>query len=72
MPSVSELTEFEGQSRDYLNAFNSGDYEKVASYWTDDAVSCPPMGEEIRGRAAARATRGLTALRPSQFPRTCS
>jgi uncharacterized protein (TIGR02246 family) len=40
--------------RDYLDAFNSGDYEKVASYWTDDAVSCPPMGEEIRGRAALR------------------
>lgn len=40
--------------RDYLDAFNSGDCEKVASYWTDDAVSCPPMGEEIRGRAALR------------------
>ena len=54
MPDVSEHAEFERQSRDYLDAFNSGDYEKVASYWTDDAVSCPPMGEEIRGRAALR------------------
>ena len=31
-----------------------GDYEKVVSYWTDNAVSYPPMGEEIRGRAALR------------------
>ena len=54
MPDVSEHAEFERQSKDYLDAFNSGDYEKVASYWTDDAVSCPPMGEEIRGRAALR------------------
>jgi uncharacterized protein (TIGR02246 family) len=52
VPNVSELTEFERQSRDYLDAFNSGDYEKVASYWTDDAVSCPPIGKEIQGRAA--------------------
>ena len=51
---VSEHVEFERQSRDYLDAFNSGDYERVAAYWTDDAVSCPPMGEEIRGRAALR------------------
>jgi uncharacterized protein (TIGR02246 family) len=51
---VSEHPEFEMGVRDYLDAFNSGDYEKVASYWTEDAVSCPPMGEEIRGRAALR------------------
>ena len=51
---VSEHPEFERGVRDYLDAFNSGDYEKVASYWTEDAVSCPPMGEEIRGRAALR------------------
>ena len=54
MADASEYAEFERQSRDYLDAFNSGDYEKVASCWTDDAVSCPPIGEEIRGRAALR------------------
>jgi uncharacterized protein (TIGR02246 family) len=54
MPDDSEHAEFEKGMRDYLDAFNSGDYEKVASYWTEDAVSCPPMGEEIRGRAALR------------------
>ena len=54
MPDVSEHAEFERGVKDYLDAFNSGDYEKVASYWTDDAVSCPPIGEEIRGRAALR------------------
>jgi uncharacterized protein (TIGR02246 family) len=54
MPDLSEHAEFERGVKDYLDAFNSGDYEKVASYWTDDAVSCPPIGEEIRGRAALR------------------
>ena len=54
MPDLSEHAEFERGMKDYLDAFNSGDYEKVASYWADDAVSCPPIGEEIRGRAALR------------------
>jgi uncharacterized protein (TIGR02246 family) len=54
MAGISERAEFERQAADYLAAFNSGDYEKVASYWTEDAVSCPPVGEEIRGRAALR------------------
>ena len=38
--------------QDYLRAFNSGDYRRVASHWTEDAVHQPPMGPEIRGRAA--------------------
>ncbi len=38
--------------QDYLRAFNAGDYKRVASYWTEDAVHLPPMGGEIRGRAA--------------------
>ena len=38
--------------QDYLRAFNAGDYRRVASYWTEDAVHLPPMGPEIRGRAA--------------------
>ena len=38
--------------QDYLRAFNAGDYRRVASYWTEDAVHQPPMGPEIRGRAA--------------------
>lgn len=54
MPDISDREKLEIGAQDYLDAFNSGDYEKVASYWTDDAVSCPPMGEEIRGRAAIR------------------
>ena len=37
---------------DYLRAFNAGDYRRVASYWTEDAVHLPPVGPEIRGRAA--------------------
>ncbi len=48
------MEEFTRQANDYLDAFNSGDYEKIASYWAADAVSCPPMGEEIRGRSSLR------------------
>jgi len=38
--------------QDYLRAFNSGAYIRVASYWAEDGVHLPPMGPEIRGRAA--------------------
>jgi uncharacterized protein (TIGR02246 family) len=37
---------------DYLSAFDAGDFETVASYYTDDVVSRPPTGGEIRGREA--------------------
>lgn len=48
----SEQASFDETIRDYLRAFNSGDYKRVASYWTEDAVHLPPIGGEIRGRAA--------------------
>jgi uncharacterized protein (TIGR02246 family) len=51
-PEESEQARFDEMIRDYLEAFNSGDYKRVASYWTEDAVHLPPMGGEIRGRAA--------------------
>ena len=54
MEDVHQHPEFERQAKEYLDAFNSGDFDKVAFYWTEDAVSCPPVGEEIRGRAALR------------------
>ena len=54
MEDVRQHPEFDRQAREYLDAFNSGNFDKVASYWTEDAVSCPPVGEEIRGRAALR------------------
>ena len=54
MGTASEGTELDRQIRDYLDAFNSGDAERVAYYWTEDAVSCPPVGDEVRGRAALR------------------
>ena len=38
--------------QDYLRAFNAGDYKRVASYWAEDGVHLPPMGPEVRGRAA--------------------
>ena len=50
--SRTEEEIFEEGIQDYLKAFNAGDYRRVASYWTEDAVHLPPMGGEIRGRAA--------------------
>ena len=50
--SRTEEEIFEEGIQDYLKAFNAGDYRRVASYWTEDAVHQPPMGPEIRGRAA--------------------
>ena len=50
--SRTEEEMFDEGIQDYLKAFNAGDYRRVASYWTEDAVHQPPMGPEIRGRAA--------------------
>jgi uncharacterized protein (TIGR02246 family) len=51
-PEENEQAKFDAMIREYLEAFNSGDYKRVASYWAEDAVHLPPMGGEIRGRAA--------------------
>ena len=40
---------FEARVDAYLEAFDAGDWETVASHYTDDVVSCPPSGAEIRG-----------------------
>jgi len=40
---------FEAVIAAYLEAFDAGDYETVASHYADDVVSCPPSGGEIRG-----------------------
>jgi uncharacterized protein (TIGR02246 family) len=50
--SITEEAKLDEGIRDYLNAFNTGDFQRVASYWTEDAVHLPPIGPEIRGRAA--------------------
>jgi uncharacterized protein (TIGR02246 family) len=51
LPTTDEAS-FNEMIRDYLEAFNSGDAERVASHWAEDGVHQPPMGPEIRGRAA--------------------
>jgi uncharacterized protein (TIGR02246 family) len=50
-----EKESFDRVIQDYLDAFNSGDYRRVASYWAEDAVHVPPIGGEIRGRDALEA-----------------
>ncbi|MCG6948077.1 MAG: SgcJ/EcaC family oxidoreductase [Acidobacteria bacterium] len=43
---------FDEMIQDYLQAFNDGDFKRVASYWAEDGVHQPPMGPEVRGREA--------------------
>jgi uncharacterized protein (TIGR02246 family) len=50
--SRTEEHDFNEMIQDYLEAFNAGDYRRVASYWTEDAVHLPPIGPEVRGRGA--------------------
>jgi uncharacterized protein (TIGR02246 family) len=50
--SKTEESKFDEMIQDYLSAFNSGDFRRVASYWAEDAVHLPPIGPEVRGRAA--------------------
>jgi len=50
--SGTEEAKFDEMIQDYLEAFNAGDYRRVASHWAEDGVHQPPMGPEIRGRAA--------------------
>jgi len=50
--SGKEDPKFDEMVRDYLEAFNAGDYQRVASHWSEDGVHQPPMGPEVRGRAA--------------------
>ena len=50
--SDTEAAMIDEMIQDYLRAFNDGDYRRVASYWTEDAVHLPPMGPEVRGRNA--------------------
>ena len=48
----TERANFDEMIQDYLEAFNAGDYRRVASHWAEDAVHLPPIGPEVRGRAA--------------------
>lgn len=48
----TEESKVDEMIQDYLSAFNSGDFRRVASYWAEDAVHLPPIGPEVRGRAA--------------------
>jgi uncharacterized protein (TIGR02246 family) len=50
--SGTDEAKFDEMIQDYLDAFNEGDYRRVASYWAEDAVHLPPIGPEVRGRAA--------------------
>ena len=50
-PKTDE-TSFNEMIQDYLEAFNEGDARRVASHWAEDGIHQPPMGPEVRGRAA--------------------
>ena len=39
----------------YTEAWNKGDLDAFASFWTEDGILWSALGEELRGRAAIRA-----------------
>jgi uncharacterized protein (TIGR02246 family) len=66
---------FDEMIQDYIEAFNAGDFRRVASYWTEDAVHVPPIGPEIRGRTALeefyRQTHEAMKARLSEYSYEC-
>jgi uncharacterized protein (TIGR02246 family) len=42
-------------SREWAQAANGDDVERIVSYWAEDAVVLPPDQEAVRGREAIRA-----------------
>jgi ketosteroid isomerase-like protein len=50
----------------FTNAFSSGDWDTVVSFYADDAVVLPPHGEIARGPAGARQAFAMLApMRPN-------
>jgi uncharacterized protein (TIGR02246 family) len=46
--------EIEAVNRDYCDAYNAGDVEKLLTFLTDDALTLSPDQAPVRGRAAHR------------------
>ncbi len=51
-PAVAQKAEIEAVNAKWVELFNKGDFEGVASLYTDDATAFPPGSGMVKGRAA--------------------
>jgi uncharacterized protein (TIGR02246 family) len=51
-PSFGQKAEIEAVNMKWVEMFNKGDFEGLASLYTDDAVALPPGSAFVKGRAA--------------------
>jgi uncharacterized protein (TIGR02246 family) len=51
-PAAAQKAEIEAVNAKWIELFNKGDFDGVASLYTDDAVAFPPGSAMVKGRAA--------------------
>ncbi len=51
-PAVAQKAEIEAVNAKWVELFNKGDFDGVASLYTDDATAFPPGSGMVKGRAA--------------------
>ena len=59
--SGMEEAKFDEMIQDYTEAFNAGDYRRVASHWAEDGVHLPPTAQ--RFAAGPCSTRSVASAR---------
>ena len=51
-PAVAQKAEIEAVNAKWVELFNKGDFDGIASLYTDDATAFPPGSGMVKGRAA--------------------
>ena len=51
-PAVAQKAEIESMNAKWVELFNKGDFDGIASLYTDDATAFPPGSGMVKGRAA--------------------
>ena len=51
-PAVAQKAEIEAMNAKWVELFNKGDFDGIASLYTDDATAFPPGSGMVKGRAA--------------------
>jgi uncharacterized protein (TIGR02246 family) len=54
-PAVGQKAEIEAMNAKWIELFNKGDFDGIASLYTDDATALPPGSGMVKGRAAVGA-----------------
>ena len=51
-PAVAQKAEIEAMNAKWVELYNKGDFDGIASLYTDDATAFPPGSGMVKGRAA--------------------